>query len=639
MTLHHIFDGDAPFFVGCNYWASHAGTAMWRNWSAETVADDFRLLAANGMEVVRVFPLWPDFQPITAHTGGHQHFVEMRLGEEPLPDEGPGAAGVAPVMLERLRVMCKLAREHRLKLVVALVTGWMSGRMHVPPAFEKVNVLTDPAAIMWQTRLVRCLVDAVKEEDAVIAWDLGNECNSMADAGSREAAWLWTKSIAAAIRLADNTRPIVSGMHSLSCQHDHWRIVDQGELTDVLCTHPYPLFTPHCNLDPVNTMRNAFHAAAETRLYADVGRVAAFVEEAGSLGPCQSAETVAAGYLNNMLWNTYAHDCRGLLWWCAHDQKHLPQSPYDWLAVERELGLLRSDRSAKPALTVMQNFAAMLDQLDLRRLPDFRRDAVCLLSLDQDQWGAGYASFILAKQAGFDIEFQLADQPLKPSTLYLLPSIRDCRVLPARRYRELLQKVAAGATLLVCSDGGCLEPFNEVFGIDILWQCRAVNPLVINAVNGDYRVSCRGERQLKLAARTAQVLARDADGDPVFTAQFYGNGQLLFAAAPVELAASLTPRSFMPEGPELFQIYRSAMQLAKIERCVCRSNPSLTLSEHRLDEQTMLLVAVNNTPSAITDALVSDWVPEAVLHGQPPAEGNRFTVPGNDGIIVRYHRR
>jgi hypothetical protein len=44
-------------FTGVNYWASHAGTYMWRRWDAETVANDFAALSAQGVDTLRVFPL------------------------------------------------------------------------------------------------------------------------------------------------------------------------------------------------------------------------------------------------------------------------------------------------------------------------------------------------------------------------------------------------------------------------------------------------------------------------------------------------------------------------------------------------------------------------------------------------------
>jgi hypothetical protein len=67
-------------------------------------------------------------------------------------------------------------------------------------------------------------------------------------------------------------------------------------------------------------------------------------------------------------------------------------------------------------------------------LPARQTDAVCILSEGQDQWAIAYASFILAKQAGFDLTFRYADQPLKDASLYLLPSISGGRILYGRRY-------------------------------------------------------------------------------------------------------------------------------------------------------------------------------------------------------------
>ena len=124
-----IFEDGRRFFVGCNYWASHAGTNMWRDWSAESVEADFKALSENGVQVLRVFPRWDDFQPLTPHLGGGSSFVELRMGEDPLPDTEFGRAGVNETMMERFRVFLNLAEKYNLKLLVGIITGWMSGRM------------------------------------------------------------------------------------------------------------------------------------------------------------------------------------------------------------------------------------------------------------------------------------------------------------------------------------------------------------------------------------------------------------------------------------------------------------------------------------------------------------------------------
>ncbi len=634
-----IFGAGQSFFVGCNYWASHAGTAMWRDWREEVVAADLQLLEENGVEVMRVFPLWPDFQPLEAHTHWAQTGRELRIDGKPLPDTPAGRAGVDERMVARFRRLAELAAEHHQQLIVGLVTGWMSGRMHVPPAFAGINVLTDPEAILWQIRMVRYLVAALKDCPAIVAWDLGNECNCMAPVSSPYAAWNWCNAIASAIRLEDATRPVVSGMHSLACfaSGNHWTIAGQAETTDVLTTHPYPLFTPGCALDPIHTMRNAFHATAETRLYGDVGNVSAFVEEAGTLGPAQSSDQVAGRYMNNLLWNSFAHDCRGMLWWCAFDQDQLEHTPYDWVGVERELGLVRTNREPKPALKAMGEFGRLLDRIGLRQLPAFRRDAVMILTQGQDCWLAAYSGFLMAKQAGFDLEFQTADQPLKPASLYLMPSINGLEVIPRHRYLELLAQVRAGATLLVTSDCATLQPYNQEFGFDIEYTADTVAPLTVKADGYEFR--CPAARLQKLVARKAEVLAVDAEGSPIFTRNAYGDGALLYLAAPIELAAATTPRAFYPEAPAFYEVYRVAAATAGITRCATRSNPSLTLTEHPVSENERLVIAVNNTPEELSDWITPapGWSLQAMVWGNEPVDG-RFTVPGNSGVILQLKR-
>src|SRR6266508_465486 len=114
---------------------------------------------------------------------------EYRLGVQPRPDTGAGQAGGSEEALERFQVFADLAEKVGLKLIVGLLTGWMSGRLYVPPALEGVNVLTDPVAMMWETRFVRVFVKRFKDHPALAAWDLGNECNVMAPVTDPAAAW------------------------------------------------------------------------------------------------------------------------------------------------------------------------------------------------------------------------------------------------------------------------------------------------------------------------------------------------------------------------------------------------------------------------------------------------------------------
>ena len=57
--------GASEFLVGCNYWSSESAINMWHNWSEEAVEKDFAALKEAGMNTVRIFPLWSDFQPVS----------------------------------------------------------------------------------------------------------------------------------------------------------------------------------------------------------------------------------------------------------------------------------------------------------------------------------------------------------------------------------------------------------------------------------------------------------------------------------------------------------------------------------------------------------------------------------------------
>ena len=88
-------DFQDKFYVGCNYWASHAGTNMWREWDETIVRKDLSDLYEYGVRVIRVFPLWSDFQPVKMLYGELGKPCEIRMGETALGNDEFGKAGVS----------------------------------------------------------------------------------------------------------------------------------------------------------------------------------------------------------------------------------------------------------------------------------------------------------------------------------------------------------------------------------------------------------------------------------------------------------------------------------------------------------------------------------------------------------------
>jgi beta-galactosidase len=626
------------FVLGCNYWASHAGTNMWKDWRPEVVEADMKQMSAAGIQVIRVFPIWPDFQPIHQFYSGEGVLKEVRFNNGPLPGTGPGKNGVSVEALAKFKQLADLAQKHNIKLVVGLVTGWMSGQLFIPPALEGRKILSDPTSIMWQVKLVRTMVQEFKEHPAILAWDLGNECNVMEKVESSQVAYVWTASLTNAIRAEDKTRPVVSGMHSLSSGSDaKWTIQDQGELTDLLTTHPYPFWTPHTNQDPANTIRTIMHSAAETRFYADVSGKPCLVEETGIMGPMEANEFSKSGFFRSILFNNWAHDCHGILWWCAYDQNQLPFTPYEWYSVERDLGLFRTDRSAKPVVSEMTAFKKFLDGLPFDALPKQKKEAVCILTDGQDQWGAAYSSFILAKQAGFDIEFQHGNQPIKDAELYILPSIKGLTLINRKDWLGILEKVKGGASLYVSYDQGFLSHFLEPAGFEVVTSQNRNEPVNFTSTNGSIKpFSMNAGRKLNIKPTTAEVLGKEADGNPIFTVNNYGKGKIYFLSLPMEMNLTTTPGGFTENPAECYKIYQtiSADIVAK-NRAVTKNDPFVGITEHDLSKNEKVIVLVNYTPENKDVALTigKDWKISKTLYGNS-VDNLNVKLNANDASVL-----
>ena len=634
------------FVVGCNYWASHAGTAMWADWQPVAVERDFKILSSSGLQVLRVFPLWPDFQPIRFMRGFGGSPVEVRLGEELPGDDEAGRAGVSADAISHFADFCRLADKYGLRLIVGLITGWMSGRYFVPPALEGRNVLTDPVAILWQTRFVKYFVGRFLGNKSIVAWDLGNECNCLANV-TREEAWVWTSAIVNTVRSVDPSRPIVSGMHGLSAgPGGPWTCEDQGELTDLLTTHPYPIFTPYCDYDPVNTMRATLHADAQTRLTADIGGKPCLVEEIGTLGQMIASEQVVAESIRVRLFSLWAHDCHGLLWWCSSDQDHLEHAPYDWYAVERELGLVRKDGSAKPVLGEFGLFRAFLDTFPFTPLPKRIIDAVCILSDSQDAWPVAYSSFVLAKQAGMDVEFQYETQPIREAPVYLLPCVTGTRVINRHRWVELLERVRRGATLYISYQNGFISGFEEVAGLEVQTRSRRSSAAEVTMINLEGTPVLRFNEGLKLAVKPtrAQVLGVQEDGNPAFTVSKYGKGKVFFLSLPLEMEVAMRPGVIQDaDAQPYWRVYREIVRSIRSGRVLSKNTPYVGLTEHPVDAKNRIAIAVNYAPEAKETQLKvhPGWRLKRSYRGRvnPDDIGIYCAIGANDAAVFLLQRK
>ncbi len=650
-----LLDRKGSFFIGCNYWASRTGTHMWRNWDVNIVETDLERLSKAGIQVLRIFPLWTDFQPINLLRQGFGEPAEYRMGELPLTDDEEGLAGINKEVVGHFSEFIGLAGKYGLKLVVGLVTGWMSGRLFVPPALEGLDILTDPVAIMWQVRFVKYMVRRFKSEEAIIAWDLGNECNCMGKVTSRAQAWNWTCAIADAIRSEDTTRPVVSGMHSLQTEgNGNWLITDQAELTDILTTHPYTSPTYGSDTDPANTIQPLLHPVANTLFYKDIGGKPCFVEETGTFGPMCLSDDISADYARCNLFNLWAHDCRGYMWWCANDFSDVDFAPYDWFMMERELGLFRHDGTKRPVLEEMGAFMELINKFPYGILPGRIIDAVCILPNVKETWPLAYSSFILAKQAGLDIEYQYADQKLKDSGLYLLPGTSGVfgKGIKHSRMKAILEKVIDGSILYISTDGACFDSFESYSGVRVQTRERsmAADKVKLMTESGPYELPLAGTYKLHVQAVNADILASEEDGNPAMTCAKYGKGYIVFLRYPLERYIHGKPGLFCKSGAipywRLYRVLKNLLNKVRADtgkgagtggigyggcrRIADKDNPMVSMTEHIIDRQRRVLVLVNNMPETayVTIRLEDKWKLEKSLYNK-----GTINLESRDGYI------
>ncbi len=201
-----------PFPLGVNYWPRRKAMYWWRDFERDEVAEEFDLIAALGLRLVRIFLLWEDFQPT--------------------PES------VSEAALADLETVCDVAAERDLRLDVTFFTGHMSGPNWAPPwllggkqpvpedrqvvsgsnldAGPYRNPYTDPLALDAAERLLRAVVGRLAGHPGVWAWNLGNEPDNFALPHSDEAGAAWCRRMFAAIAELDPERHRTVGLHSPS---------------------------------------------------------------------------------------------------------------------------------------------------------------------------------------------------------------------------------------------------------------------------------------------------------------------------------------------------------------------------------------------------------------------------------------
>lgn len=559
------------FMIGCNFWDSKSGTDMWLNFDEDSLAADLDALAENGVRYIRCFPNWRDFQPVTALREWRGNFKEYRLTGDRFPEN---EYYIEPVMIERFRRFATMADERGIKLIVSILTGWMSGRLFCPPALDSKNLICDPEALMFEEKFVRGFVLYTRDLPNIAVWDLGNECNCLGQASTPAQSYLWTVTIRNAILASDSTRRISSGMHSLGFEENQpWSIHDQGLLTDMLTPHPYPSPTVGGDVDPADRPRTTMIPTAQCEYYAGLSGRDVMIQEQGTFSDMLINREGAAAFLRANVCSSYANGYKGYLWWCSHEHLHLKNPPYSWSMIERELGMLDLDRKPKPVGVEMKRLAGLLDKLP--DLPKRQNDSVIVLSRGQDQWQTAVPSFILAKRAGLTPVISSCYHDIPEAPLYFLPSVTGWASLYKEAYDTLLERAANGATLMITVNSGLLCEFERVTGLRSDGMLQGGHD---KFTFGGSEFGFDYGKKFLLKSIGAEVLATDSTGNVVFSRNRFGKGEIVILAFPLENMLWRRQGAYEDNMPDYSLLYAEAAKKVLAEKPMRCLDPDVSLT-------------------------------------------------------------
>ncbi len=600
------------FRLGCNYWDSKSATNMWRNYDENVIREDMKAISNLGIKHLRVFPNWRDFQPVqTLYRWRGASYDNVVAGsEEFLADK----TGIDQKQIENFRNFANVCNEYGISLTVSIVTGWMSGRIFVPPILEGKDLITNPTALMWMERYIRGFVSQVKDLPNIEMWDLGNECNCLGWAENREQAYVWTAFVSNAIRAVDPTRKISSGMHALSISNNPWTISDQGELTDYLTTHPYVSPSINNDYDPPNRMRSTVFPTVQSIYYSDVGGKPVIMQEQNCFTDTTANPDAACDFARVNIFSCISHNIEGHYWWCATEHINMDFAPYIWGLMERSLGVLDLDRKPKKIGNELKRNAEIISSLPFESLAPYERDGVCIIS-QNEHWNNSSVCLLLAQQAGLDVKFAIGDQSgvyLPKSKLYFLPGIRGCDIVYKHNWDILMDAVKGGATLFITYDGGSLIELESVFGLRANGNVRSGKNHVANFEFGQIKYNV--DKELLLESVGAEVLATNEENNIVFAKNKYGKGTIFFLNFPLE--NNLFKQSDAFTDTDWYKIYQIVASQALEERLAVSKNPQIGITLHKVNETEYIVCAVNySNKTEINSIVVKDgWSLESI-HG------------------------
>lgn len=409
----------APRF-GANYTPSQGWFHHWLDFDLDAVRADLDAIAALGLDHIRVFPIWPYFQP--------------------------NRTLIRPRAVEQLVALADAAAERELDVNVDGLQGHLSSFDFLPAwtqTWHRRNIFTDPDVVEGEVTYLRTLAAALADRPNFIGMTVGNEVNQFSagphpdpDRITPDQAEAWLRRMLAA---CEEGAP---GKLHLHAEYDAaWYQDDQpftpaqaARLGGATAVHSW-VFNGTAQRHGRGGVATAQHAAYMIELskaWADDPRRPVWLQEVGAPAPLIPAEHAASFTEATVEAALDCADVWGVTWWCSHD---VSRSLADFPELEYSLGLLTNEGRVKPGGEVLARLAK--EWREREYAPAVRTTAVVVDD------SASARSACAPGGAVFEAFMRLAADGARPTTV-LASRAGDAAHLAARGVTEVVRPGEVG---------------------------------------------------------------------------------------------------------------------------------------------------------------------------------------------------
>lgn len=319
---------------GVNYTPSEGWFHHWLDFDLDSVRADLDSIAALGLDHIRVFPLWPYFQP--------------------------NRALIRPRAVEQLVALADAAAERGLDVNVDGLQGHLSSFDFLPAwtrTWHRRNIFTDPRVVDAEAAYLRTLAAALADRPNFLGMTIGNEVNQFAagphpdpDRITPEQAGAWLTRLLAACEEGAPGKPHLHASYDAAWYQDDQPFTPEhsARLGALTAVHSWVFngTAQRHGREGVATEHHAAYLVELAKAWAHDPDRPVWLQEVGAPAPLIPAEHAAAFTEATVANALDCPDLWGITWWCSHD---VSRDLADFPELEYSLGLLTTDRQPKPA--------------------------------------------------------------------------------------------------------------------------------------------------------------------------------------------------------------------------------------------------------------------------------------------------